>query len=135
MASRHRYESRKDSHLVPLPAVLAGIALAIAVAYVALRVALSRLRGGYRSLGDIRSAAFTARTSNEQPVLGGLFSEVDTLRIQVESLRAEMTALTTGSRSDRAKLRPYRSSQYAQLPRPLRRQVREVRNFRHPISI
>jgi hypothetical protein len=68
-------------------------------------------------------------------VLGGLFSEVDMLRVQVETLRSEMSALNGGPRGERARLRRYRLGQYTDLPRTLRRQVREVRSFRHPIGV
>ena len=57
------------------------------------------------------------------------------LRMQVETLRSEMSALNGAPRGEKARLRRYRSGVYTDLPRTLRRQVREVRNFRHPIGV
>jgi hypothetical protein len=60
---------------------------------------------------------------------GGLFSEVDMLRAQVEQLRSEVAALSSGSapRLERPRLRRYRTGVYTYLPRLLRQQVRDVR--------
>jgi hypothetical protein len=64
-----------------------------------------------------------------------LFSELDMLRAQVEHLRSQLVALSSASsREERARHRRYRSGPYAELPRPLRRQVHEVRSVRHPLQ-
>ena len=120
-------------------AVLVGFWLILVGIYVGLiLVAAYRRRQRTKAqTATIRSGAFSARTgtSTEQPVLGGLFSEVDLLRVQVETLRSEMSALNGAPRGEKARLRKYRSHVYTDLPRTLRRQVREVRNFRHPIGV
>jgi hypothetical protein len=122
-------------------AVIVGFWLVLVSVYIGLIVvAAYRRRQKTKQQGGIRSAAFSARTgtSTDQPVLGGLFSEVDMLRVQVETLRSEMSALNGVPRGERARLRRYSSGQYTDLPRTLRRQVRqvrEVRNFRHPIGV
>jgi len=121
-----------------IAAVIVGFWLVLVCIYVSLvLVAEVRRRQRQKAQASIRSTAFSARTgtSTEQPVLGGLFSEVDMLRIQVETLRSEMSALTGSPRSEKARLRRHRLGQYTDLPRTLRRQVREVRNFRHPIGV
>jgi len=69
--------------------------------------------------------------------LGGLFSEVDILRAQVEHLRTEVVALSeTASKRERSRARRYQSGVvYTELPRMLRRHVKEVRHERHPLGI
>jgi hypothetical protein len=119
-------------------AAIIGFWLVLVGAYIVLSVAASHrrvVREQGRQAG-IRSAAFSARhgASTDQPVLGGLLSEVDTLRLQVETLRSEMSALSGDPQSERARLRRYSSGQYTELPRTLRRQVRAVRSFRHPVG-
>ena len=119
-------------------AVIVGFWLVLVTIYLGLVVVAAYRRGQQnKAHAGIRSAAFSARTgtSTDQPVLGGLFSEVDMLRVQVETLRSEMSALNGAPRGEKARLRRYRSGQYIDLPRTLRRQVREVRNFRHPIGV
>ena len=118
-------------------AVFVGFWFVLVAVYVGLATyrAYGRRRQTTLQQASIRSAAFSARTSTDQPVLGGLFSEVDTLRLQVETLRSEMSALSGMPRSEKARLRRYASGQYTDLPRSLRRQVREVRNYRHPIGV
>ena len=65
--------------------------------------------------------------------LGGLFSEVDMLRAQIEHLRSEVVALSGGSaRGERPQQRRYLTGPYAYLPRELRREVHKVRSIRHP---
>jgi hypothetical protein len=124
---------------VEIVAVIVGFWLVLVSIYLGLVFVAAHRRAQQKKAqtGTIRSAAFSARTgtSTEQPVLGGLFSEVDLLRVQVETLRSEMSALNGGPRAEKARLRRYRSGQYTDLPRTLRRQVREVRNYRHPVSI
>ncbi|HLF72596.1 MAG TPA: hypothetical protein VI759_10650 [Dehalococcoidia bacterium] len=62
-----------------------------------------------------------------------VFSEVEMLREQVETLRSEIASLSTREQRDRtARAKRYRTGSYTDLPRHLRRQVREVRNERHP---
>ena len=83
----------------------------------------------------VRSAAVAARgVSKDQPVLGGLFSEVDMLRVQVEDLRSQVVALS-GSRQDRPRMRRYATGVYSDLPPVLRRHVKEVRSIRHPVHV
>ena len=74
--------------------------------------------------------------ANKQPAqLGGLFSEVDMLRAQVEHLRTEVVALSdVATRFEKPRTRRYRTGVYSDLPRLLRRHVKEVRNVRHPIG-
>jgi hypothetical protein len=68
--------------------------------------------------------------------LGGLFSEVDMLRAQVEHLRTEVVALSeTATKHERPRTRRYQTGVYTDLPRMLRRHVKEVRNIRHPLGI
>ena len=68
--------------------------------------------------------------------LGGLFSEVDMLRAQVEHLRTEVVALSdVASRYEKPRTRRYRTGVYSDLPRLLRRQVKEVRHIRHPLGV
>ena len=73
----------------------------------------------------------------ETAPLGGLFSEVDMLRAQVEHLRTEVVALseTASTRHERSRTRRYQTGVYADLPRMLRRHVKEARNERHPLGI
>jgi hypothetical protein len=60
-------------------------------------------------------------------------TEVDYLRAEVQHLRSEITALSydqpavPAGRQDRPKQRRYRTGNYTQLPRVLRRQVKEAR--------
>jgi hypothetical protein len=119
-------------------AALIGFWLVIVGAYIVVTVASH----GRRELATVRhaglrSAAFNARrgASPDQPVLGGLFSEVDTLRLQVETLRSEMSALHGAPNSERPRLRRYRPGQYTELPRTLRRQFRQARAFRRPAIV
>jgi hypothetical protein len=71
-----------------------------------------------------------------QTQLGGLFSEVDMLRAQVEHLRTEVVALSdVATRYEKPRARRYRTGVYSDLPRLLRRQVKEVRHIRHPLSV
>jgi len=88
-----------------------------------------RLQG---SQSAIRRAGGT-----ETAPLGGLFSEVDMLRAQVEHLRTEVVALSeTATRHERPRSRRYQSGVvYTELPRMLRRHVKEVRNERHPLGV
>jgi hypothetical protein len=94
-------------------------------------------RAAHRNAG-LRSAAVSARTgaAADQPVLGGLFSEVDMLRAQVEHLRSEVTALSGAPvRPEKARIKRYRTGAYTDLPRMLRRHVREARSLRHPLGV
>jgi hypothetical protein len=71
-----------------------------------------------------------------QTQLGGLFSEVDMLRAQVEHLRTEVVALSdVATRYEKPRTRRYRTGVYSDLPRLLRRQVKEVRHIRHPLGV
>ncbi|HEX5369928.1 MAG TPA: hypothetical protein VFY10_10985 [Dehalococcoidia bacterium] len=84
----------------------------------------------------VRSTAVAARSvSKEQPVLGGLFSEVDMLRVQVEDLRSQVVALSGTGRPERSRQRRYSTGVYTDLPRMLRRHVKEVRDIRHPLHV
>jgi len=58
--------------------------------------------------------------------------EVSFLRAQLQHLRSEINALSSGKyrRTERPKQRRYRTGNYTHLPRTLRRQVNEVRGFR-----
>ena len=83
----------------------------------------------------VRSAAVARTVSTAQPVLGGLFSEVDMLRVQVEDLRSQVVALSGAGRPERPRQRRYSSGVYTDLPRMLRRHVKEVRSIRHPLHV
>jgi hypothetical protein len=84
----------------------------------------------------IRRFEQTPLSGVAEPQLGGLFSEVDMLRAQVEHLRTEVVALSdVASRHERPRMRRYRTGVYASLPGRLRRQVKEVRSIRHPLSV
>jgi hypothetical protein len=114
--------------------IIAGLWLVLIAVYVGL-VAYAAYRGrrqANRRQATIRSGALT---SSDPTSRGGSFSEVDTLRLQVETLRSQMSAGGGSPRSEKARLRRYASGQYAELPRSLRRQVREVRNYRHAIGV
>jgi hypothetical protein len=68
----------------------------------------------------------------QSPGMGGLFSEVDMLRAQVEHLRSEIVALSSEPpRQERSQSRRYQTGPYAYLPRDLRREVHRVRSIRH----
>jgi hypothetical protein len=68
--------------------------------------------------------------------LGEVFSEVDMLRAQVEHLRTEVVALSeTATRHERPRTRRYQTGVYADLPRMLRRHVKEARSERNPLGI
>lgn len=65
-----------------------------------------------------------------------LFSEVEMLRAQVEHLRSEVVALSgEAPPPSRPRIRRYRTGAYTDLPRGLRRQVRQVRSVRHTVRI
>jgi hypothetical protein len=67
------------------------------------------------------------------PAASAVFSEVEMLREQVETLRTEIASLSTRGQRDRTPpAKRYRTGSYTDLPRHLRRQVREVRNERRP---
>lgn len=83
-------------------------------------IAIARLRRGQKA-------------PDVPPALGGLASEVDMLRLQLETLRSEMTAYNGEPKAERPRLRRYRPGQYTVLPRSLRRQVREVRTLRRAV--
>ncbi len=77
-----------------------------------------------------------AAGSEANAPLGGLFSEVDMLRAQVEHLRTEVASLSeTATRQERSRTRRYQTGVYADLPRMLRRHVKEARNERHPLGV
>jgi hypothetical protein len=109
--------------------------------------AMTLLNGRPAKAGSRRAAlpprARIAPQSAQQPLpgapahtqLGGLFSEVDMLRAQVEHLRTEVVALSdVASRYEKPRTRRYRTGVYSDLPRLLRRQVKEVRHVRHPLG-
>jgi len=101
----------------------------------------------YGGLSLLSARSKANRRQSEQPTvgnkhtdgavpLGGLFSEVDMLRSQVEHLRTEVVVLSeTAARPDRPRTRRYQTGVYADLPRMLRRHVQEARNERHPLGI
>jgi hypothetical protein len=93
-----------------------------------------------RDAGSARRPARSGRSlpgTNETQPMGGLFSEVDMLRAQVEHLRTEVVALseTAAARHERARTRRYQTGVYTELPRMLRRHVKEARDDRHPLGI
>ena len=76
------------------------------------------------------------RPSAGQTQPGAPVSEVDMLRAEVEHLRTELMALSSAAaRQERPRTRHYRTGVYADLPRMLRRHVREVRNVRNPMHV
>ena len=94
-----------------------------------------------RSKADQRRSAQPSHNARQKTKdaapLGGLFSEVDLLRAQVEHLRTEVVALSeTATRQERPRARRYQSGVvYTELPRMLRRHVKEARNERHPLGV
>lgn len=86
---------------------------------------------------DSQPAVRRADGTEAPAPLGGLFSEVDMLRAQVEHLRTEVVALSeTATRHERPRARRYQSGVvYTELPRMLRRHVKEVRTERHPLGV
>ncbi|HLF76533.1 MAG TPA: hypothetical protein VJB57_03505 [Dehalococcoidia bacterium] len=72
-----------------------------------------------------------------QPEAGDPYAEVSMLRAQIEHLRSELVALSSNSteRSARPRSRRSRTFQYTDLPRTLRRQVKEVRSVRRPSRV
>lgn len=70
-----------------------------------------------------------------QPDAGDPYAEVSMLRAQIEHLRSELVALSGNpDREERSsRSRRYKTGPYTDLPRPLRRQVREVRSVRRPL--
>jgi hypothetical protein len=90
-----------------------------------------------RRPGASTAVRFRADGTEDIAPLGGLFSEVDMLRAQVEHLRTEVVALSeTATRHERPRTRRYQSGVvYTELPRMLRRHVKEVRHERHPLGV
>lgn len=96
-------------------------------------------RAGQAAAPRVRLAQWDRKPSpvkREAVKLEPLVNEVDMLRAQVEHLRTEVVALSdVAGRYERPRTRRYRTGVYADLPRILRRQVKEVRNIRHPLSV
>jgi hypothetical protein len=90
-----------------------------------------------RNKTNRRRAALQPPTQRgEGAPLGGLFSEVDMLRAQVEHLRTEVVALSeTATRHEKPRTRRYQTGVYSDLPRMLRRHVKEARSERHPLGV
>jgi hypothetical protein len=66
----------------------------------------------------------------------GLSSEVELLRAQIEHLRSEVVALSGEPLPHaRPRIRRYRAGAYTDLPRTLRRQVRQVRSVRRTTRV
>jgi hypothetical protein len=58
------------------------------------------------------------------------------LRAQVEHLRTEVVALSeTATRHEKPRTRRYQTGVYADLPRMLRRHVKDARSERNPLGI
>ncbi len=103
--------------------------------------ALALRRGGSFQRGSkaaprVRIEDWESHGSEQRATpLGGLFSEVDLLRAQVEHLRTEVVALSdVAAQRERPRTRRYNTGIYAELPRMLRRHVKAARIVRHPIS-
>ncbi len=70
-------------------------------------------------------------TAAAAPRRGPSHSEVDFLRAQVEHLRSEVNALSSNpERFERPQQRRYITGNYTHLPRTLKRQVNEARDYR-----
>ena len=105
------------------------------------------LVGAYGGLNLLSARGKASRRATAQPSprsagpaanapLGGLFSEVDILRAQVEHLRTEVVALSeTATRHERPRTRRYQTGVYSDLPVMLRRHVKEVRSERNPLGV
>ena len=91
-----------------------------------------RIRERANGLAALSQAVAASRAANENAVsVGGLFSEVDLLRAQVEQLRAEVGASAgTGHWGEKPRTRRHGSGAAAYLSSDLRRQVREARSTR-----
>ena len=116
-----------------IPVILAAASFALVAVIVGLKLLRARRNRRYRSLADVRSAAYSARAGRDQPVLGGLYSAVDALRSQMEGLRADLTALRNGAGSITRTSTAYRSRP-ARLPKPLQRRFREARSVRRLLT-
>jgi hypothetical protein len=107
--------------------------------------AVSLLRGQPRPARKETHRHIPRRAANEQPRGAGavirevpseapnaILSEVDLLRAQVRHLRSEVFAMSGKDPEpvDKNKSRRYRAGAYNDLPRPLRRHLRETRGVR-----
>jgi hypothetical protein len=100
-------------------------------------VVSSRRRRVRRDQGTVTPAEIPARPAGPRPTTSpALASEVEMLRAQVEHLRSEVVALSGEPPPDaRPRIRRYRAGAYTDLPRTLRRQVRQVRSVRHTTRV
>lgn len=82
------------------------------------------------------AVSLTGRSSHRGRGVPQRTSEVEMLRAQVQHLRTEVYALSvTPPPIEKSRARRHRSGVSTDLPRVLRRQVREVRSTRHPLGI
>ena len=66
----------------------------------------------------------------ERDASGAILSEVDLLRAQVRHLRSEVFAMSGTPQEDKSANKPKRYRGQTDLPRPLRRHLRETRGVR-----
>jgi hypothetical protein len=66
----------------------------------------------------------------ERDASGAILSEVDLLRAQVRHLRSEVFAMSGTPQEDKSNPKPKRYRGQTDLPRPLRRHLRETRGVR-----
>ncbi len=113
--------------------VIVAFWLLLVGAYGGINMLISRGKANRRTLHSLRFRNASPATSAP---LGGLFSEVDILRAQIEHLRTEVVALSeTATRHERPRTRRYQTGVYSELPVMLRRHVNEARSERNPLGI
>jgi hypothetical protein len=97
----------------------------------------SRRRRVHRNQAAVSPAQIPVRPAAPRPTASpALASEVEMLRAQVQHLRSEVVALSGEPPPDaRPRIRRYRAGAYTDLPRTLRRQVRQVRSVRHTTRV
>jgi hypothetical protein len=127
--------TKQKERPVEILVIIIAFWLLLVGAYGGLQLLGARNKQGQRRQAQPAARSRTAAGAKDEP-LGGLFSEVDMLRSQVEHLRTEVVALSeTATRQERPRTRRYQTGVYADLPGSLRRHVKEARDERHPIGI
>jgi hypothetical protein len=119
---------------VEILVVIVAFWLLLVGAYGGLSLLSARSKENRRQ-GQSSARVGRQETKDASPI-GGLFSEVDLLRAQVEHLRTEVVALSeTATRHERPRTKRYQTGVYTELPRMLRRHVKEARHERHPLGV
>jgi len=93
---------------------------------------------GERPAAGLPVATKARAAARRQPAaatsVNGLSADIDFLRNQIEHLRTEVLALSGAEERPRPARRSRGASAEAELPQPLRRQVREAR-VRRPVQV